>query len=473
MITPLPPEGVLPPPGKGVAPAGPGSDAFFALFLAGLAVPKPALPQGTLPQAPVANDSIQTPLAALPHAADLHNAFEPPAVRNFPGETFSLPAVPMAGSAGQSTGGHWPLSPDPAGQEPHASLGEFKEPTRRIELLLDPKAIFERLQSGQAVDLELPSTALPRPSAQTSERHVTAFPNTSDRVPQAHKLNHSGEGRLASTPVRESIQAIEQRWLEQDPLPTTATTPDSEAAPVQPVLPSLAGPEAKLQHSESRHGRLGSTPWPKDMTPVFKATAGIASGSPRAALEPLGIAVSHADPDSRPTNSAPKSRAQAALPPEAPVTKAALPPWSEPVKAAAEWIPSKPEARAETPVRFVIEDWNPDAPVRSLRITLEPKELGTIRIALVHRGGQVHARMVVDSAEALHLVQNQTQAMQSALAERGVSFGSFSLTVAAAATAAGLPAGPAPRAGLRADVEPESPAGDSDPEPGKEKAVAR
>jgi len=91
-----------------------------------------------------------------------------------------------------------------------------------------------------------------------------------------------------------------------------------------------------------------------------------------------------------------------------------------------------------TTVSFVLEDWQSEAPVRSIRITLEPRDLGELRIALQHRNGQVHARMIVENAQALNVVQAQATALQQALAEKGMHFGSFSVTVANNAAWTGL-----------------------------------
>ena len=98
-----------------------------------------------------------------------------------------------------------------------------------------------------------------------------------------------------------------------------------------------------------------------------------------------------------------------------------------------------------TQVRFVLEDWTPNAPVRSIRISLEPRELGSLNVTLLHRNGQVHARVVVENAQALHLVQTQAAALQRSLAEQGMNFGSFSVTLASNAAWTGLPAGGALR----------------------------
>jgi hypothetical protein len=105
------------------------------------------------------------------------------------------------------------------------------------------------------------------------------------------------------------------------------------------------------------------------------------------------------------------------------------------------------DPEAPIPVRFVLEDWTAGQPVKRVRMLLEPKELGGLRIFLRQNHRGIHARIVADRSEALPHVEAGMSALRSVLSARGIQFSSFSLTAVTAATAAGA-------AGLRPDGMP-------------------
>jgi hypothetical protein len=87
---------------------------------------------------------------------------------------------------------------------------------------------------------------------------------------------------------------------------------------------------------------------------------------------------------------------------------------------------------------FTVHGWSPDRPVTSIRITLEPAELGELQIHLRHQHGRVFARIIATRPEALPQVRAHFAMLKEALSEKGVEFGAFSLTAQSAFSAAGL-----------------------------------
>jgi flagellar hook-length control protein FliK len=98
-------------------------------------------------------------------------------------------------------------------------------------------------------------------------------------------------------------------------------------------------------------------------------------------------------------------------------------------------------------VRFTFEDWMPGQTVSHLRVSLDPAEFGGVRVHLSARGGELFARIVVEQPAALPIVASNFAALRSAMAERGIQFSGFSVTLAGAASAAGLPGDARPRTG--------------------------
>lgn len=344
------------------------------------------------------------------------------------------------------------------------------EPTRRLDVWIDPDTIPTKASRGIAFDLELHPSLGPLHPGESPGPHQRVLDGTPS--PWFSKETLNLPEKCSVTPVTLIARPLamargnEALLSGLDPSNTAASSfmlsaPDSWSVPLhqhgeprlrtaRPSRPSEGIAPGRVQSDSASLKAVGRT---------FEPFGFLATGKESKSREALPAENSYPVPSAVP------------IPRSTPAP--ASPPSFQNVQAGDELFIAPPQSPGDASVRFVLEDWNHDLPVRTIRIALEPQELGTLRITLSHRAGQVHARIVVEHAEALHVVQAQTLALESALADRGLLFGSVSVTVASAATAAGLRAEAAARPGHRDPSEAKSTKKEDDVEAPREEVTSR
>jgi hypothetical protein len=432
MIQLLPPDGLfamplpLPTasPVPGVATEPPADDVFAALLAGQVAVPPVVIPgwetaREDAPDAPVAQGSMPTP---TPHSVQADFRMPRPAP-SWTDHRLSRTALPPTDLA--------PLVQDASLESGMADSQRLELPKagmRTMELWVDALDLQAASRAHLATELQLATMPVGR-HARPEAVILEALAN--QPIPRDYGLQTSRRPVPVAS-IADAVTALAGPPVVAVRQAHAVRTPDAGVdAPRVPAAASRGSRPVRTHVDAEPSARQTPTPPPARE-----------SGQPR----PLAIARSlELRETSEPAPQAPESDAPAVIRTTAPAVDPAPPqPATSPV--VRQELFSAPGGVDEAPaVRFVLEDWNADVPVRSIRISLEPRELGTIRINLRHQGGQVHARVVVENAQALHLVQSQAQALQAALSEQGLVFGTFSVTAAANATWLGLPAASALR----------------------------
>lgn len=300
---------------------------------------------------------------------------------------------------------------------------------RTLELMVDPDVLTSRTPVSLSKTFYLDEALTGKSLANT------------DSAPETHHLPMVTRPPLVTPAVRlpedqvHAPMAVEHR---ADLTRPRRSVPRAEAELVaKPSMKTERGPAQRVHADPDSHLRSGRA--------EQHHRPGEGSGT-----RPLGI-TREFEPSTRlePQRSAHKPSAPVELFPTPDDTTQPVPGVTQdavPVQTRVERPVLLEATHEDATVRFVLEDWNPNTPVRSIRIALEPRDLGTLNISLQHRQGQVHARVLVDNAQALHVVQTQAAALQRSLAEQGLNFGSFSVTLASNAAWTGLPVGGSQRA---------------------------
>lgn len=350
----------------------------------------------------------------------------PAAVAAQAGAPVPFISVPATGKVQEA---EWlPRTPDP-GQEIHHSQPSSGVPTRSLEVWVDPTQITAPGSKDLTAVIKLPATG-------SEESLITRF----KAEPMAQTVR-SIAGPENSHTLSPDIKAALAN--------ASAHMPHPELAPVEPrtTAASDTNRPTRLRTAPLRLSSLGRGPAPE---------------SPTAREHSVRRGYADHDAVDAQISDRPSERSAAD---QGPVRSAVSDPVGSVADAARNIEIARPAVtttvRQEpftlttehegTPVRLVLEDWNAQAPIRSIRITLDPRDLGEVRVALQHRNGEVHARMIVDTPQAQQLMEAQATTLQQALAERGVHFATFSVALATNSAWTGLAAAGTPR--LAKDTE--------------------